>query len=87
MRTLTYPTQEALAEVLAAAGAAHHNYEVGLLGGQRDENWAGFYAAFALGRLGDFATASTLSRWLTEAPSGDNWPALAASHALDALAM
>ena len=31
---------------------------------QRDERWAGWYAAYVLGRVGDFATPSDLAEWL-----------------------
>jgi hypothetical protein len=42
------PLESDLAEVLSAAGSTHHEYEQTALG-VRDELWAGFYAAFALG--------------------------------------
>ena len=48
------PFESDLAEVLSAAGSTHHEYEQTALNGVRDELWAGFYAAFVLGRLGDF---------------------------------
>ena len=48
------PFDSDLAAVLSAAGSAHHEYEQTALKGVRDELWAGFYAAFVLGRLGDF---------------------------------
>ena len=55
-----------LAEVLSAAGSAHHEYQQTALKGVRDELWAGFYAAFVLGRLGDFTAASRLAALLEE---------------------
>jgi hypothetical protein len=55
------PSDSALAEALSAAGAAHHEYEQTALKGLRDELWSGFYAAFVLGRLGDFTAASSLA--------------------------
>jgi hypothetical protein len=76
------PSLEDLRETLSAAGAAHHDYESGYLDGERDEQWAGFYAAYVLGRLGDFASATVLTRWLQDIPAGDDWVAAAASHVL-----
>ena len=73
------PSQEELASALASAGAAHHDYEVRFLGGVGDEQWPGWYAAYVLGRLGDFTSPTTLSRWLAEAPLGGEWAQDAAS--------
>lgn len=47
------------------------------LGGERDELWAGFYAAYVLGRLGDFITPTALAQIL-EAVDGDPWADAAA---------
>ena len=69
---------EELAEALAAAGSAHHEYEQTVLRGVRHEEWATFYAPYVLGRLGDFAPPSVLIKWLTEAPLTDNWAESAA---------
>ena len=44
------PFESDLAEVLSTAGSAHHEYEQTALKGVHDGLWAGFYAAFALGR-------------------------------------
>lgn len=79
------PTQSTLAAALAAAGSAHHEYETEALGGVRDAQWAAFYAAFVLGRLGEFAPPSVLTRWIEEAPAGDDWSASAAAHVLQQL--
>ena len=76
---------ESLAQALADAGTAHHDFEAVALGGRRDELWAGFYAAYVLGRLGDFAAPSALSRWLEAAPSGENWADAAARYVLSKL--
>lgn len=76
------PAVEELTETLRAAGSAHHEYEQTALKGVRDEVWAAFYAAYVLGRLGDFARASTLAALLTEAPLTDNWAESAAAHVL-----
>ncbi len=76
------PTKEGLAEALRAAGAAHHEYEETVLRGVRHEEWAAFYAAYVLGRLGDFAQPSNMTKWLTEAPLTPNWAESAAAHIL-----
>jgi hypothetical protein len=46
----------------------------------RDELWAGSYAAFVLGRLGDFTAASTLAALLEEVDAPSNWSEAAAEH-------
>lgn len=66
-----------LVSALEAAAAAHHEYEAMALGGERDQLWAGFYAAYVLGRLGDFMTPTGLARVL-EAVEGDPWAETAA---------
>lgn len=83
---MSQPSQDSLAQALAAAAKAHHDYEEGSLRGRRDEQWPGFYAAYALGRLGDFVQPSTLSGWLEESPTGDHWPTSAAVHVLERMA-
>jgi hypothetical protein len=55
------------------------------LGGQRDEMWPGFYAAFVLGRLGNFAAASVLSTFLEQAPASEVWTNSTADHVLEHL--
>ena len=76
------PSRDELEKSLAAAAAAHHDYEQRVLNGVRDAQWPGFYAAYVLGRVGDFTTPSSLSRWLEAAPAGDNWAASAADYVL-----
>ena len=71
-----------LAQALAAAASAHHEYEQTALKGVRDNLWAGFYAAFVLGRLGDIATASRLAALLEEVEAPSNWSENAAEHVL-----
>jgi hypothetical protein len=44
--------------------------------------WAGFYAAFVLGRLGEFAAASRLAGLLEEVDDAADWPEAAALHVL-----
>jgi uncharacterized protein len=60
------PLASAITETLSAAASAHHEYEQTALKGVRDDLWAGFYAAFVLGRLGDFTAASRLAALLEE---------------------
>jgi hypothetical protein len=83
---MTRISQDELEKALSDAGSAHHDYERVTLAGNRDEQWSGFYAAYALGRVGDFVAPSTLSQWLEEAPSGEKWAAAAASYVLSRLA-
>src|SRR6478736_2165425 len=75
----------ALEQALFEAGRAHHDYETVVLNGVRDELWPGFYAAFVLGRLGAFTTASRLSRLLEEVTTPSSWSAAAAEHVLKSL--
>ena len=76
------PSKAQLAGALDAAGSAHHDYQVSILDGVNDAQWAGFYAAYVLGRVGDFATPSDLTRWLQSAPDSDQWSDSAADHVL-----
>ncbi len=73
------PSRAQLREALSAAGGAHHDYEQDALGGRRDAQWSGFYAAFALGRLGDFASPTALAGWLQAAPEAEDWAGRAAA--------
>lgn len=75
------PSRAALAEVLASAGETHRDYERVILKGVVDEGWAGFYAAFVLGRLGDFVAPSRLAVLLEEVDAeADGWPHEAAEY-------
>jgi len=67
------PSIEELELALSEAGSAHHEYEMVTLNGVRDQLWQGFYAAYVLGRLGNFTTPSALSKLLESAPESDNW--------------
>jgi hypothetical protein len=73
-----FPSRAAIEEALADAARAHHDYEVDGLKGVRDALWPGFYAAFVLGRLGDFTSASRLARLLEGVAAKENWSAAAA---------
>jgi hypothetical protein len=84
--TLGEPVRrEALVEALRAAGTAHHEYETRFLSGVRDEAWPGWYAAYLLGRLGDFTSPTDLSEWLRDAPYEGDWAEGAASWIVDRL--
>ena len=74
------PADADLVSALNDAGQAHHDYESNFLKGERDEQWAGWYAAYVLGRLGDFTSPTSLTRWLIDAPSADDWAASTAQH-------
>ncbi len=74
---MTDPSKDKIAAALRAAGAAHHDYESNFLNGQRDVQWAGWYAAYVLGRLGDFTKPAQLTAWL-ESASGEDWTEAAA---------
>ena len=76
------PTQQQLRDTLAAAGSAHHDYESNFLNGVRDEQWAGWYSAYTLGRLGNFVTPSLLTLWLGEVSGEGDWETDAAVHVL-----
>ena len=74
-----------LAAALKAAGSAHHEYEQTVLNGVFDEHWPMFYAAFVLGRIGEFTKPSTLTSWLMEAPTDGVWAENAATYVLNGL--
>lgn len=74
------PSQEVLKDALFNASNVHHEYETTVLEGVRDEQWPGFYAAYVLGRLGDFTSASHLSALLEEVPAGSDWASEAAEY-------
>ena len=80
---MSQPSRDELASALTEAGATHHDYEQITLGGKRDEMWPGFYAAFVLGRLGNFVAASALSAWLAEAPASGYWATSTADYVLE----
>jgi len=79
------PSREQLRDALEASGSAHHEYETNTLRGVRDERWAGWYAAYVLGRLGDFFSPSDLAQWLEESPAGEDWSAAAAEYVIGRL--
>ncbi len=82
---MSLPDKSALESALRAAGSAHHDYEQVTLKGEHDKLWAGFYAAYVLGRCGDFASSSALNNWLVAAPAGDDWASSAAAYVISEL--
>jgi hypothetical protein len=79
------PSNEELVNALRAASKAHDEYQTGGLGGVRDERWAGWYAGYVLGRLGDFTSPTVLAGWLAAAPTSVDWAVSAADHVEDCL--
>ena len=69
------PSALDLQRSLAAAAVAHHEYEQKSLQGVRDEQWAGWYAAYVLGRLGDFTPPSVLTGWIESVQAEGDWSA------------
>ena len=78
------PSKDDLIIALNAAGKAHHDYETHFLYGVRDEHWAGWYAAYVIGKFGEYTTPTNLTTWLAKA-EGEPWSEAAAQHVLDQL--
>ena len=74
------PSRDVIVGALRAAAAAHHDHQVNALHGVRDEQWPAWYAAYVLGRLGDFVTPTVLASWLSAAPASDDWSSSAADY-------
>lgn len=66
-------TRDDLRSALKAAGNAHHEYEINALGGVRDPHWAGWYAAYLLGCVGDVALPSDVADWLSKVDDSSDW--------------
>ena len=82
---MTQPRKDELVDALRAAGSAHHDYETNALNGQRDAQWAGWYAAYVLGQLGDFMSPSELTVILEQLETDGNWAEAAAQKVADAI--
>lgn len=76
------PSRESLAAALMQAAEVHDDYERVVLKGVVDERWSGFYAAYVLGRVGDFTGPGRLAVLLEEVLMGEDWPLDAADHVL-----
>lgn len=82
----TLPTIEELSKLLAETWNAHSEFQKVYLEGVRDEMWAGWYAAYVLGRLGPIMTPSRLTRLLESVQAEHNvWTDIAAEQVLAAL--
>jgi rubrerythrin len=79
------PSESDIAAALERAAGLHHEYERKYLKGKRDDLWSGFYAAFVLGRCGEFTTAEELVGQLESISVSDNWNAEAAARVFDRL--
>lgn len=77
--------QQQLEQALGRAGKAHHQYQADYLDGERDPSWAGWYAAYLLGQLGDFTDPAQLTRWLEAVEADENWTVQAAKFILQQL--
>ena len=82
---MSLPKIEEIENALSDAGSAHHEYEQVVLNGVRDELWPGFYAAYVLGKLGNFTKPSILSGLLETAPDSDNWAKTTSEYLIDKL--
>ncbi len=79
------PEISELVAALNTAGSAHHEYEETALNGVFDEHWPMFYAAFVLGRMGEFTIPGTLTSWLKEVSTDGDWANAAAQHVINRL--
>lgn len=73
------PSESDIAAALEKAAKLHHAYEEHYLNGKRDQLWSGFYAAYVLGRCGEFTTAEELAGQLENISMSDKWNADAAA--------
>lgn len=74
------PTEEQLIKTLYDAAKVHHEFQSNFLDGVRHQQWAWWYSAYVLGRLGDFTTATLLTEWLDEVAEEKPWFKKAAAH-------
>jgi hypothetical protein len=76
------PDRKTLSATLASADTAHAEYERTVLRGVTDEAWAGFIAAFVVGRLGEFVPAGRLALLISDVEDSETWADEAAEHVL-----
>ena len=67
------PNEKQILEALIEAGRAHHEFQANYFGGVRQSQWAGWYSASVLGRLGNFTTPTILTKLLEEVKEDENW--------------
>ena len=70
---------------LKEASQAHHEYETNFLKGERDTQWAGWYASYVLGRIGDFIAPTLLTERLIGTSGEGDWFEHAVENVLQAL--
>jgi hypothetical protein len=76
------PDKETLSNLLTETWDVHSEFQENYLNGERDEMWAGWYAGYLLGRLGNFTTPTALTRLLEETEKLDPWADRAAEQLL-----
>jgi hypothetical protein len=81
-RMADLPDRKTLTAAFASADSAHEEYERTVLRGVTDEAWAGFIAAFVVGKLGEFVSAGRLALLISEVDESEAWPEAAADHVL-----
>ena len=79
------PDKNQLAALLSETWDVHSEFQENYLNGVRDEMWAGWYAGYLLGKLGNFTTPTALTRLLEETEKLDPWADKAAEHLLESL--
>lgn len=79
------PSKQDITKALISAAKAHHEFQTNFLNGVHHEQWAMWYSAYALGRLGDFTTPTLLTQWLTEVAAEKDWFKRTAEHILERL--
>lgn len=78
------PDKEILSKLLTETWDVHGEFQENYLNGERDAMWAGWYAGYLLGRLGNFTTPTALTRVLMETEKLQPWADSAAEHLLKA---
>ena len=67
------PNEKQIKHSLIAAAKAHHEFETNYLSGIRHEQWAFWYAAYVLGKLGNFISPTKITRLLEQVTGNDDW--------------
>ena len=77
------PSEKQIKHALIEAAKTHHEFQDNYLAGVRHEQWAFWYAAYMLGKLGEFISPTKLTRLMEEAPDQKQWFSSAAKHISD----